>query len=462
MIERLDDKKIRSKILSMIIPITAENILQMTAGVVSMAMVGRISALAVGAIGMSNILFRIIWSVFKGISTGASVFVAQSYGANNFKKLKSVSEQAFILSVVLSIILQQFLFWNAEFLVSIFNPTSGLLADGILYVKLISWSIPAAAIILLVAGILQGMGDAKTPMILIIILDIVNIVFSYLLIFGKLGIPQLGLKGAAIAYDISYIVAALFGFYVLFSKGGTFDKIGGGFKLKFDKDESFELLKFGIPTSFETCFWQLASIFITRAILTYGEIAYAAYQLGLQAEAISYMPATGFGIAASTFIGQAVGSKDNELGKKYLRHLVKLTIIITSFAGGALIFFPKVIMRILTDNTEVIAVGALYLLVMGIVQVPQNLSSLLNGALRGAGYAKVPMINAGVGLWIVRIPLVFLTTYKLGGEIHWIWIIMGIDLVFRFILSCITFKNKDIFNKDNSIIENGGEDEAFN
>ena len=457
MIDRLDDKRIRNKILSMIIPITAENILQMTAGVVSMAMIGRINALAVGAIGMSNILFRIIWSVFKGISTGTSVFVAQSYGANNFKKLKSVSEQAFVLSLVLSLILQQFLFWNAEVMVKIFKPTSGLLADGTLYVKIISWSIPFAAIILLVAGILQGMGDAKTPMIIIGILNIVNIIFSYLLIFGNFGIPELGLRGAAIAYDISYIVAALFGLYVLFSKGGTFDRIGGGFKLIFNKNESFQLLKFGLPTSFETCFWQFASIFITRAILTYGETAYAAYQLGLQAEAISYMPAAGFGIAASTFIGQAVGSKDNELGKKYLKHLVKLTIIITSFAGGALIFFPKIIMRVLTDNPEVIAIGALYLLVMGIVQIPQNLSSLLNGALRGAGYAKVPMINAGVGLWIVRIPLVLLTTYRFGGEIHWIWIIMGIDLVFRFILSCITFKNKDIFNKDNLIIENGGE-----
>ena len=74
---QLADRQIRNKILSMIIPITAENILQMTAGVVAMAMIGRIDALAVGAIGISNILFRIVWSIFKGISTGASVFVAQ-------------------------------------------------------------------------------------------------------------------------------------------------------------------------------------------------------------------------------------------------------------------------------------------------------------------------------------------------------------------------------------------------
>lgn len=442
-----DDKLIRNKILSMILPITAENILQMTAGVVSMAMVGRISPIAVGAIGMSNILFRIIWSIFKGISTGASVFVAQSYGANNYRKLKSISEQAFILSIGFSIIFQQILYWNAEFLLKVFNPTSDLMADGILYLKIISWSLPFAAIILLVSGILQGVGNAKTPMKVICILNIVNIIFSYILIFGLMGSPAMGLKGAAFAYNISYVVAAIIGLYALFNRDAILRKFDEDFRIKFDTQESFQLLKFGLPTSFESSFWQLASIILTRAILIYGETAYAAYQLGLQAEAISYMPAAGFGIAASTFIGHALGSKDTELGKKYLKHLVKLTTIITLIAGGLLVIFPKLIMRALTDDLEVVKIGALYLLIMGLVQIPQNLSSLLNGGLRGAGYPNAPMINAGVGLWLIRIPLVLLSTYKFNAPLVWIWIILGIDLICRFILSIITFKKKDIFNK---------------
>ena len=446
--EEIDDRQIRKKILSMLIPITAENILQMTAGVVSMAMVGRIDALAVGAIGMSNIFFRIIWSIFKGISTGASVFVAQSYGANNYKRLMRVSEQAFILSLGASLILQQILFWNAESLLKIFNPTPGLLANGTLYAQIISWSLPFAAIILLVGGILQGMGNAKTPMIIIGLLNIVNIVFSFLLIFGKLGFPALGLKGAAIAYNTSYIVAALVGLYVLFSKDGTFAKIGDKFNLAFNKLEAYELLKFGLPNSFEISFWQFASILMTRAILTYGETAYAAYQLGLQAEALSYMPAAGFAIAASTFIGQSIGSKNSELGRKYLKSLIKYSILITLIAASMLVFLPKVIMRILTDNPEVIAIGASYLFITGLVQVPQNLSSLLGGALRGAGFSKIPMVIAGVGLWIVRIPLVLFSTYILGWKIHWIWVILGIDLTIRFILSLFIFKRKDIFNNN--------------
>lgn len=447
-----DEKGILKRIQSMILPITAENILQMMAGIVSMAMIGRISPLAVGAIGIGSILFRIIWAIFKGISTGATVLVAQSHGANNNKRLALVSEQGLILSIFISIILQQLLFWNAEFFLKIFNPSPELLADGIMYSRIISWSIPFSAIILIVSGILQGMGNAKVPMKIIGSLNIINIVFCYLLIFGNLGFPKLGLRGAAIAYVISYFSAAIMSLFALFGTGGAFTKLGEKFKLQFNKEETLQLIKFGVPTAFETSFWQFASVIITRAILTYGETAYAAYQLGLQAEAISYMPAAGFSIAASAFVGQAIGSKDRELGKKYLNHLIKLSIIITAFASAILVFFPSVIMRILTDDQEVIKIGARYLLLMGLVQIPQNLAHLLNGALRGAGFAKIPMINVGVGIWLVRVPLVLLMTYVVGLDINWIWFSIITDLIIRFILAIITFKKKDIFN-DNIVME---------
>jgi len=208
------------------------------------------------------------------------------------------------------------------------------------------------------------------------------------------------------------------------------------------------ILKLGLPTSFETSFWQAASIFITRAILTYGDLAYSAYQLGLQAESISYMPAAGFGIAATTFIGQTLGSKNSELGKRYLNKLIKYTIIITIFAGGVLIIFPKQIMSLLVKDSEVIRIGAMYLFVMGLTQLPQNISGVLNGALRGAGYAKVPMINAGIGLWLIRVPFVWVIANIFKADIIWIWVAIGLDMCWRLLFSYIYFKQKDIFESE--------------
>lgn len=448
----LENKTIRNKILSMILPITAENILQMTAGLVSMAMIGRVDPLAVGAIGISSILYRIIWAIFKGIATGASVFVAQSFGAKNYVKLKSVAEQALILSVGIAIILQQILYWNTKTLLLVFNPPPNLLANGELYLKIISWSLPFAAIILLVAGILQGMGNAKTPMFVIGILNIINIIFCYILISGKVGISSLGLKGAAYAYNIAYISSAILGLILTFGRKGIITELCGRIKLKFNFSQALAIFKYGLPTSFETAFWQASSIFLTRAILTYGEFAYSAYQLGLQAEAISYMPATGFGIAATAFIGQSLGSGDTELGKKYLNKLLKYTFIITIFAGGFLMLFPKQIMGRLTIDPDVISIGAMYLFVMGVTQMPQNISQVLNGALRGGGYARVPMINAGIGIWAIRVPFVLSIAFIFKADIIWIWIGIGLDMCFRLVFSYIYFKRKDIFENQKLVI----------
>lgn len=448
-----ENKLIRNKILSLILPITGENVLQMTAGLVLMGMVGNIDAYAVGAIGIAMVLYRILWGVFKGIATGTSVLVAQSYGANNYKRLKSVSEQSFIISIVTAIVFQQILYWFAGPLLKVFNPNPSLLANGELYLKIISWSLPFAAVILLVAGIFQGMGNGRTPMITVGILNIVNIVAGFILVTGKAGINSLGLRGAGYAYNIAYIVAALFGVIALFGRNGALTNIGGKPVFKFAPEEAKSILKLGLPTSFETVFWQGASIFLTRAILTYGDLAYSAYQLGLQAESISYMPATGFGIAATTFVGHALGSRDKELGKKYLNHLIKYTIIITLFAGGVLIFFPKQIMGYLVKEKEVIRIGAMYLFVMGLTQLPQNISGVLNGALRGAGYARVPMINAGIGLWIIRVPFVMVMAFIIKADILWIWIGIGIDMCWRLIFSYFYFRRKDIFEADLLVTE---------
>ncbi|SCG83192.1 putative multidrug resistance protein norM Multidrug-efflux transporter [Proteiniborus sp. DW1] len=445
---KTNSKEIRNKILSMILPITMENILQMLAGFVSMAMIGRIDAIAVGALGISQRLTQIVWALFKGVTTGASVFVAQAYGANNIKKLKSVVQQTLLSTIVLVIIFQQIIFWKASSLLSIFNPSTELMASATSYLKIVSWGLPFLAISLVVTGVLQGMGNAKTPMKIAFIMNIVNIACGFVFIFGKFGLPALGLKGAALATVIAQATAALLGLYVLFDKNGVLGTMYNKSFFELDFKEIFSVYKVGMPSAFESIFWQISAIILTKIILSFGETALAAYQLGLQAESISYMPAAGFGIAATAFIGQALGSKNKTLGKIYFRELIKGTLLITIFTAGILIFFPGGVMRLLTDDLEVIKIGSVYLVIMGLVQIPQNISGVLNGALRGAGFTRVPMIVAGVGIWGIRIPFALLMTNYFKLDIKAIWIVLGVDLICRFLLSLMLYKTRNIYEQE--------------
>lgn len=443
-----EKKEIRHNILSMILPISTENVLQMAAGTVTMAFVGRLSPLAVGAVGIGNILFRIVWSWFKGLGIGASAYVAHNYGSNENHKNILMIRQGLILVIAASMLLQQGLFWFADSLVKMFTSHSELLESAATFLKITSWSIPFASIILFASGILQGKGDAKTPMISTVILNLLNIVFSFLLIFGMFGFPELGLKGAAYALNIGHFAASLFSLYTLYAyvKKTIYDL---DLYDKISRSREFNsLIRYGLPASLEISFWQISAGVIAKGILTYGETEYAAYQLGLQAESISYMPAAGISIAAAAFIGQALGSGNHELGRMYYVELKKITLLIAMATGGMLIFFPAMIMRVLTDNLEVVKIGSIYLFTMGFMQIPQNLTLMLNGVFRGAGCTYFPMINAGIGIWIIRVPLVLFVSYVVKGELLMVWLSLALDLTIRFLIAYMVFKREKIFRED--------------
>lgn len=446
-----ETKQARRKIFSMILPITAENILQTTASFISMAMIGNIdalsvSAVSVSAIGISSRITQIVWAIFKGVTTGTTVYVSQAYGAGDLKKLKNIVKETFILCMFIVLLLQQFIYWNTTRLLSFFNPDTLLLESGSMYLRIVSIGLPFQVIVLLVAGILQGMGNAKTPMMIAFLMNLINIGAGYLLIFGKLGLAALGLKGAAIGLVIAQTIAALIGLLVLSKKYKVLSLKKTDDTPGIALGNAVQVFRLGLPSSTESIFWQISALILTRAILVYGNNVLAAYQLGLQAESISFTPASGFAVAATAFIGQSLGGRNGERGKLYIRELLKGTLAITLVCSLVLLFMPRQIMGLLTANKEVISIGATYLFFMGLVQFPQNISGLLNGAMRGAGYSNVPMFVAGIGIWIIRIPFVLIVTYVLHLDIYFIWIGFCTDLITRFIISLALYKQKNIYN----------------
>lgn len=447
MTESYDIKLINKRIISMILPVAFEGVLQMSAGLVMMGFIGRIDVIAVSALGISQRITQMVWALFKGITTGASVFVSQYYGAKEPEKMKHVIQQTIISVVILVLLLQAGIYVFSSDLLCIFDPSPELLDSANTYIRTVSFGLPFLAVMLVIGGVLQGMGNAKTPMIITMIMNIINIVLGYLLIFGNLGFKPMGIKGAAIATALSQVAACMIGLYVLLNKNGILHSYLNKDFFRIDLAQIKSVYRVGLPTSMESMFWQLAAIILTRSILTYGETAFAAHQLGLQAESISYMPSVGFGIAATAFIGQALGAGDKKLAKIYLKQIMKGSMAITSISVIILVFFPKTMMTLLTDNPEVISLGAIYLILMGLVQMPQNASHVLVGAMRGAGYTNIPMLVAGTGLWGIRVPFTLVVVYLLKLPIVGIWVVMCIDLVFRFLFNVVLYKKKNIYDK---------------
>jgi len=205
-------------------------------------------------------------------------------------------------------------------------------------------------------GLLSGAGDTKTPLYVNIIINGYNILTNYLLIFGSFGFPELGVMGAGIATGTSYLVGAL-AYALLQYKNKLIIK--PLFKLDFQTKLSTvkKIFKIGIPTGIEMGMWSISAFLITPIILHFGNVGYSAYIIGFRAESIAYMPALGFGIAATTLSGQYLGAKKEEMAKEAVLTATKLVMILMTVLGAVLIIFHTQIAGIFTNDTEVIGIA---------------------------------------------------------------------------------------------------------
>ena len=445
--EGLQESKwaVRASILKLITPILISSVLEMFVGIVSMKLIGNLGFIAIGAMGLSTRVRGIIWAVYKGIAIGVQVVVAQATGAEDFNRIKSALRQTIGSIFAVSVLFLATMFFVPEWWLIIFGAEGELLTVGAKVLKVVGFGMPFLGIILIISGALQGKGDAVTPMIISGVMNILNYVFGLILVKGYLGFPAMGLMGAAYALVFSQAVSALIGLWFIKRRGGLLENVSFIKFFDFSKDILKAVYQTGIPSALESLFWQVSSIILIRAILTFGDSAYAAYQLGLQAESIAYMPAAGFQVAATAYVGRYLGAKKPEAANVYFKEILLGALLVSAIGGGALVLFPKALLGFMTDDQNLIATGTVYLIICGLAQVPQNIAGVLGGALRGAGYTKMPMYSAFVGLYLVRVPIALMAAYVFDLSINVVFLAIGVDMTVRLLLNSFLYYKINIY-----------------
>ncbi len=423
----------------MVWPATIESVLQMMVGIVSSAMLGQVGSLAVGAVGLSRRITMLIWGVFAAIGTGSTVMVARSVGAQDREAAGRYAKQAFVLTMALvwSLFLILLIF-PRQLIAGLYHTQGELLEVGAQYLRITAWGVPLMSVMQVTSALMRGAGNTRVPMVVAMVINLVNVVLSYGLIFGNLGLPGLGIVGAGWASNIAQGVGALLALYIIFFRQQDLDMSLKGFRVIWADVRA--VLSIGIPTAVENMLMQFGQILLTSLVVSFGTIALAAHQQGLTAESLSYMPAVGFGMASTAFVGQSMGAGSVKLAERYVRELAKWSLILTAFTASFLVFTPKMVFGLLSNEAEVVNLGAYYLILMGMAQIPQQLTGVLNGALRGSGDSKAPMVNGAIGLWGVRLPLSFFLARNMGMGIIGVWAAMTLDLFIRFALSFVRYR----------------------
>lgn len=423
-------KEMRKRILTLAWPVIAEMSLQTVTQIVDMIMVGRLGPAAITAIGLSIYPMFFAQSIFSAIGVGTTALVARFVGKDDFKLAGRVLEQSIIQAVIATLIFVAALYTWARQIVTLMGAEAAVIPLGETYIR---YTVPGFVFMLLgmiVTAALRGAGDTRTPMKVNILVNIINVIGNYCLIFGKFGFPALGVKGAAIATSFSRGVGGIILFLFIFSTRSILRTDWRGcFSL--DLELSKRILKVGYPATLEQLVMRTAQLLYVRLVSALGTLAFAAHQIAINVESISYMPGWGFAVAATTMVGQYLGAGREDLAEESGYESWKLGVGIMGLMAMVFFFFPQYLVRLYTDEPQIIQMAAGNLRIVAFAQIPMATQFIFAGALRGAGDTKPVFYSTMLGNWLGRLAGAYVLINYLGLGLTGAWLAMCFDWVIR-------------------------------
>jgi putative MATE family efflux protein len=318
-----------------------------------------------------------------------------------------------------------------------FGTVPEVVALGEDYVQMLTLMLPFVFVKLVFVTALNATGDTKTPMYIKIGSIFLNVGLNYLLIFGNLGFPQMGVVGAGLGTVIVNILELCIYLWLYIKSKTPYVPMW-----YYSRSLIGRALKVGIPASIERSLTFGSFMLFTVIIADYGTEVLAGYQIGLRVEGLAFMPGIGFTIAAMALMGQGLGAKKPEQSKDDVLLILKYTSGLMFFLSFFMIFMPEKIVWLFTDDSQTIKEASLYLQIVGLSQIPLAFNFVLSGALRGAGDSRQTLKINLISLWFVRIlPAFFLSWYF--ENILFVYLAMISDTFVKAIWLWITFERGD-------------------
>ncbi|TFB21416.1 MATE family efflux transporter [Filobacillus milosensis] len=436
---KYSQKDIFKMIMILAIPAIVENFFQTILGFVDTYFVSQIGINEVTAVGVTNAILAIYLAIFMSVGVSTNVYIAKYIGSNQIEKAGKVAKQSILLSVIIGLLFGIITFLFAEPLLKLMGIEKTVLDQGVIYFKIVA--IPSVLISLMfgLSSILRGTKDTKTPMKVTIFINIINIILDYVFIFGFWLIPSFGLAGAAWATVIARLVGViLLIFYVKKSKIGNVLNLT---KWSWDKEQQKELIKLGTPAMAERLAMRIGQVIYFGFIVQLGTNTFAAHQITGNIEVFSYMIGYGFATAATTLIGEVLGSRQYELAKKIAYYSTFLGVGVMSIFGLFLFVFGEWTASFFTNDIFVIQQITIALKIDAFIQPILAIVLILTGAFQGAENSKYPFYLTTIGIWLLRTVGVYVLGIWLGMGIAGIWIAIGLDNLFRAILLFLKIHN---------------------
>ncbi|HLG29332.1 MAG TPA: MATE family efflux transporter [Candidatus Brocadiales bacterium] len=435
----LTRKNLNRNIARLAIPAAGENILHMTIFIADIVMVGRLGTEAIAAVGLAGALNFIITIIFSSLNAGTLSLVARHSGAGERKDAERVAAQSMLLAILIGITISPVLVLYAQKVLLLMSAEPPIAALGTAYLKIVMTMLICRLIILAGSAAFRGAGDTRTPMLITLIMNCVNVLSNWLLIFGIWIFPRMGVIGAAWGTAIAYGVGAVITFIIFFSGKGVL-AVSVGNLFRFDLTTIWRILRISLPATFDSFFTQIGYLIFIKIVTMLGTASLAAHQVAVRIEAISFMPGFALAVSTATLVGQSLGAKDVALASLSMKRNCQYALMLMGFFAFIFLAFPVPMARIFSPEPEVLRLSVLCVMISAIEQPALAIYMVYSGGLRGAGDTLSPMLVTIVGTLCFHVSLAYLFGIVLGWGLGGVWFGAALDWICRSIAVYILFR----------------------
>ena len=390
------------------IPMIVSHLLQAAFNMVDMIWVGRLGAPALAAVAMAGQILMIVMFVMIGIGAGTTAMVARAVGEKDRPKADNISMQSLILGFIGSIVFALIGYLLSPWLLRVLGAEAEVVQLGTGYLQITFIGVIAMFYMFLISAVLQGAGDAATPMLVLAGSTVLNIILDPLFIFGFAFIPALGVNGAAWATVLSRGIGSLVALEVLLRGRSRVHVRMRYFRI--DLETISRILRIGVPASTQMVLRGAVNLVMIAIVAGFGTYAVAAYGSGQRLFMLAMMPGFALGMASGTLVGQNLGAGRPEKAALSAWTTVGYYSIFMFFMAFVFINFAPYLIVLFNNDPQVVRIGTSFLRVtaLGTILIAPGL--ILGRSLTGAGDTVSPMIINFIALWLIQIPLaVFLS-----------------------------------------------------
>lgn len=432
-VRNMTEGKEFSLLIRFAFPMLIGNIFQQFYNLIDSIIVGHfVGSDALAAVGTSASLHFLFFSLCIGMSTGIGILISQYFGANQEKEVKKTIANAIYIIMTAGILMSSISVIFARQILVLLNTDPKILDDSVAFMRIMCGGIVAVAAYNGVAAILRALGDAKTPLIFLIMACILNVVLDLLFVC----VFHWGVRGAGIATVISQFMAAVTcGIYAVIKN--PYFRIKKQ-DMKFDKFIMKRSVLIGLPVAAQTALIAVSCVILQGVVNSFGKDVTAAFTAAGRIEQLVQQPFNSLGAAVSTFAGQNIGARKLDRVRKGFNKSVIMVAVFSLFMLVLIQLTSRPIMQLFVDNAEVIRIGSKALKITSLFYFPLGMIYVARGTLNGAGDAAYAMlvglveVIGRVGFAAILVTIPFIGIWGIWYTSGLTWFITGLFSVVRY------------------------------